>query len=173
MSIHVLRVKIEPDCPNKDYVTTYYQNVVNNVKHKRDCGVDIIFPQDVKFLTNKVTKCNMGIACEFIPADAVYETDTGPFMLVPRSSIVGTPLSLANSIGIFDPEYRGPIIAAFRCNIDRSHQSTVDNFEYDVTQGTRLVQIISCDMKPIKVEIVQKLSDTERGSNGFGSTNSK
>ena len=175
MSVHLLRIQIRPDCPNEEFVTNYYRNIVNKISYKGDCGVDIIFPDDVTFSTNTVTKCNMGIACEFIPNACLYpeSTEFGPFMLVPRSSIVATPLTLANSIGIFDPEYRGAVIAALRCNIDRDHKSTIDEFEYSVKKGTRLVQIIAPDMKPIKIELVEKLTETNRGANGFGSTNNK
>lgn len=169
-NIHILKVKILEDCPNKEFVTNYYQNIVNKIPHRGDCGVDIIFPQDMNFITNTVTKCNMGIACEFIPSNT---TESGPFMMVSRSSIVNTPLTLANSVGIFDPEYRGPVIAALRCNIDRRHSSTIEKFEYQSKMGERLVQIISPDMKPIQVVLVDYLTETTRGANGFGSTNNK
>lgn len=169
-NIHTLKIKVLESCPNKESVIDYYQNFANKIQYKGDCGIDIIFPQDTIFVTNTVTKCNMGIACEFIPAQS---SESGPFMLVPRSSIVNTPLTLANSIGIFDSGYRGPVIAALRCNIDRRHSDTIEKFEYHTKIGERLVQIISPDMKPIQVLLVENLSDTSRGANGFGSTNNK
>ena len=172
--MHCLKIKILDDCPDKEFVQKFYQTKANAIQYKKDCGIDIIFPTDVEFLTNKVTKCNMGISCEFIPStesESSPETESGPFDLVPRSSIAATPLMLANSIGIFDPEYRGPLIAAFRCFVDRDHQSTVDDFIYRAKKGDRLVQVVAPDRKPIKVEVVEKLTETARGSNGFGSTN--
>ena len=114
----------------------------------------------------------MGIACEFVPnSPSPYTGESGAFDLVPRSSIANTPLSLANSIGIFDPQYRGEVIAALRCHLDRDHPSTIDDFKYEVKKGTRLVQIVAPDRKPIQVELVEELGSTERGSGGFGSTN--
>ena len=170
------------DCPNRTFVTDYYQNRVDKISYKKDCGVDIIFPNDTEFITNKVKKCGLGIACEFIPHNplnsATGETgetaeseESGPFDLVPRSSITNTPLMLANSIGIFDPEYRGQVFAAFRCYADRDHPTTIDNASYIVRKGERLVQIVATDRKPIKVVLVNELTQTERGANGFGSTN--
>lgn len=166
--MHLLRIRILDDCPNKEFVKKFYHDKVNKISYENDCGVDIIFPTDEVFLTNKVTKCDMGIACEFIPSGSL---NSGPFMLVARSSISNTPLQLANGIGIFDPQYRGPVISAFRCFIDRSHESTINDGIYRTKTGERLVQIIAFDGKPIKVEIVDNLSETKRGSNGFGSTN--
>lgn len=168
--MHLLKIKILDDCPNKEYVRNYYQEKVKKISYKKDCGVDIIFPDDVVFMTNKVTKCNLGISCEFIPDG---QTESGPFRLESRSSISNTPLMLANGAGIFDPEYRGPIIGAFRCHVDRDHPSTLDEFKYQAKKGDRLVQVVAPDMKPISVELVDTLTETERGSNGFGSTNNK
>lgn len=163
--MHLLKIKIVDSCPNKDEIKFFYQEkakIYNN-----DCGIDIIFPEDIKLPTNKVTKCHTGIACEFIPNGFI---ESGPFWVVPRSSISNTPLMLANSIGIIDPGYRGEILVALRCYIDRDHPSTIDDYHYIIKKGTRLVQIISPDGKPIKVEVVNDLSVGERGANGFGST---
>lgn len=166
--MHLLKIKILDNCPNKEFVKDFYLNKVKNVSYKKDCGIDLIFPQDIILMPNHVKKCGLGIACEFIPNG---DKESGPFDLVPRSSIAATPVMLTNSIGIFDPEYRGEIIAALRCFIDRDHQSTIDDFSYKITKGTRLVQIVAPDRKPIHVELVDELSSTDRGSNGFGSTN--
>jgi dUTP pyrophosphatase len=109
----------------------------------------------------------MGIACEFIPKGG---TNSGPFMLVPRSSISATPLMLANSIGIIDAGYRGAIRAKFRCYIDRDTPSTIDEFKYVAEKGLRIVQLVAPDLMPIRIELVDSLTETERGANGFGST---
>jgi len=166
--MHLLKIKILDDCPNIEFVRKFYQEKVNKISYENDCGVDIIFPEDEIFPTNKVIKCDMKIACEFIPCG---QAKSGPFMLVGRSSISNTPLMLANAVGIFDPQYRGPVIAAFRCSIDRDHPSTINESFYNAHIGDRLVQIVAFDGKPIKVELVTNLTETKRGSNSFGSTN--
>jgi len=168
--MHILKIKILDHCPNKDFVKDFYQTKVDKVSYDRDSGVDLIFPDDELFLTNQVIKCGMGIACEFIPNG---QTESGPFDLVAISSIADTPLMLTNYIGIFDPGYRGEVIAAFRCFVDRNHKTTIDDFKYMVEKGKRLVQIVAPDRKPIKVELVDELSKTDSGENGFGSTNNK
>lgn len=168
--MHTLKIKILDSCPNKEFVRDFYQNKVNKVSYERDCGVDLVFPTDEIFITNCVNKCHMGISCEFIPHG---QSESGAFDLVSRSSIASTPLILTNSIGIFDPGYRGEVIAAFRCFIDRNHKSTIDDFKYIVEKGTRLVQIVAPDRKPINVVLVDELSQSDRGAGGFGSTNSR
>ena len=69
---------------------------------------------------------------------------------------------LANHVGIIDSGYRGDLIGAFRC---------LDN-EYNVESNTRLLQICHPSLCPVYVVIVpeNELSNTERGSGGFGST---
>lgn len=168
--MHTLKIKILDTCPNKEFIRDFYQNKVEKVSYNGDCGVDLIFPADENFTTNTVIKCGMGISCEFIPDG---QSDSGAFDLVARSSIVSTPLMLANAVGIFDPGYRGEVIAAFRCFIDRRHPNTIDNFKYTVEKGTRLVQIVAPDRKPIKVILVDELTSSDRGEGGFGSTNSR
>jgi len=172
--MHLLRIKILDSCPNKEFVKNYYENVVTKLQYQGDAGIDIIFPEDIEFVKNTVTKCHMGIACEFIPNGCKPDyhhhgpsTFYGSFDLVPRSSISNTPLGLANSIGIFDAGYRGEVIAAIRC------YKPVGESAYSVKKGDRLVQIISPDRKSIKVQLVTELSKTERQDNGFGSTNTK
>src|SRR5437868_5389233 len=119
--MHILKIKISSTCPNIEFVREFYQNKVKQISYQRDCGVDLIFPSDEIFITNQVTKCGLGIECEFIPDG---ESESGAFDLVARSSISNTPLMLTNCVGIFDPGYRGEVIAAFRCFIDRNHKST-------------------------------------------------
>ncbi|CAH6420291.1 DUTP diphosphatase [uncultured virus] len=166
--MHVLKVKILDSCPNRALVQDFYENKVASTSYARDCGVDLIFPADFTFRSGSVTKAQLGIACELI-LDG--EHVSAPFDLVSRSSIINTPLMLANGVGIFDPDYRGPVIAAFRCMYDRDHPTTIDSSEYTVKAGQRLVQIVAPDRRPIRVELVETLTETERGGNGFGSTN--
>lgn len=83
------------------------------------------------------------------------------FWLLPRSSISRTPLRMANSIGLIDPDYRGNIIAAI------TNTGTED---YSVAKGTRLVQLALPNLFPFKITWKDSLPDTARGDGGFGST---
>jgi dUTP pyrophosphatase len=168
--MHLLKIRISNDCPNPEFVATYYKEKVSQIGYDRDCGVDLIMPFDYTVMTNEVTKLGLGIECEFIPAGEII---SGAFWLVPRSSLANTPLQLANSIGIIDPEYRGQLIAAVRCFVDRKHPRTMNESRYDINKGERLFQIVAPDGKPIRIEVVDELTPTRRGANGFGSTTVK
>lgn len=177
---HTLKIKIMETCPNYEYVKEYYEKRAGKIGFPGDCGVDLIFPSDQTIPVNKVTKIGLGIQCEFgIHKDHKWEGGGchayygEPFMLVPRSSISSTPLMMANSVGIIDAGYRGEIITAVRCHTDVDHVSTINDVNFAVKQGDRLFQIIAYDGKPIKVELVTELTGSERGSCGFGSTNTK
>jgi len=152
--MHILKIKILDDCPNKEFVKKFYQDRMNMALQRKDFGVDIIFPDDELFLTNKVIKCGMGIICNFFPNGG---TESGPFDLIPKSSMANTPLMLTNSVEILDPEPYDELVAAFRCNIDRDHKSTIDDFKYIVEKGTNLLQIVAPDRKIIRVEVVETI----------------
>jgi hypothetical protein len=82
------------------------------------------------------------------------------YMLVPRSSIVKTPLRLANSIGIIDSGYRGNIMACVD-NIDTLVEDEELEY-YQIKQGDRLFQIVHPSLEGIKVELVDKLPSSNR-----------
>ena len=95
----------------------------------------------------------LGISCEPKNGKAYY--------LIPRSSISKTPLRMANSIGLIDGGYRGEIMAP--CD-------NIKDFNYSIKEGERLFQLVASDSSPIHYEITDNLSETSRGSGGFGST---
>jgi len=72
-----------------------------------------------------------------------------------------TPLRLANSVGIIDAGYRGPII----CALDN-----ISNLEYELKRGVRLVQICSPTLEPITYTMKHELSHSSRETAGYGST---
>jgi dUTP pyrophosphatase len=90
--------------------------------------------------------------------------DYTQFDLRPRSSIHKTGLILSNCIGTGDEEYRGEYMAYFYHIIP-----TLPPYEI----GDRILQVQLRDREDINFIETQELSDTERGTNGFGSTNKK
>ena len=81
-------------------------------------------------------------------------------LLFPRSSVYKKCHQLANSIGVIDSDYRGEVIAIFR--------NTKFGGSYQI--GERVCQLVILPAPNFELEEVQKLSGTERGSGGFGST---
>ena len=95
--------------------------------------------------------------------------NTGYYMY-PRSSLSKTPLRLANSVGIIDSGYRGPLIGMF----DMIYRGTSHpNTSYIISKYDRLLQICAPNLCPILVKWTEDVSDlgiTSRGEGGFGST---
>ena len=53
------------------------------------------------------------------------------------------------------------------------NESFCDNIKkdsYTVEKGQRLFQIVACDCSPITYDLTDHLSETSRGTGGFGST---
>lgn len=122
---------------------------------QRDAGYDCYVQETVTVhpATKNVpaTTIKLGIAAE--PETA--------FRLLPRSSISKEAIMLANSEGTIDQDYRGEIMAKVH---------NVSSRPITVEAGTRLFQLLAPDMQPMIVELVDELSETERGAGGFGST---
>jgi ribonuclease HI/dUTPase len=140
---------------NKDYYSKFQLN------HLGDSGIDLYNYEEVDVEPFKVGTVNFNIKCEMID----LETNTySSYYLVPRSSISKTNFQLANSVGIIDAGYRGDLMAKIR-NFDPLNNSILP-------KGT-FFQIVSPDLKPIKVNLVSLLSTTSRNDGGFGSTNTE
>jgi dUTP pyrophosphatase len=168
--IYILIIKMEyyklliKPC-NVELVTTYENHASF---HQGDSGYDLFVPEDVLFATYGETRfVDLGIQCEMLNQHGFNVS----YYLYPRSSISKTPLMLHNNVGIIDAGYRGNMIAALKFL-----PSDDDKFKYNkdtpyvLKKGTRVVQICSPTLEPIVHEICRTLSETTRGSGGFGST---
>ncbi len=144
----------------------YYRKLEN--KETSDSGVDLISPEEIKVEPNSIETINFDIKCQMKDKSGNFI----PYYLYPRSSISKTPLIMANSVGIIDSEYRGNIMAKVR-NIPIKEKIVGNRDIFTIEKGTRLFQICSPDLSPLKVKCVDELSTTSRGSGGFGSTGLK
>lgn len=79
--------------------------------------------------------------------------------IFPRSSISKKTLTLTNSVGVIDSNYRGEIMFKFKF-------SNISIYSI----GDRIGQLIIMPIPSIELEEVDELSDTNRGTGGFGST---
>lgn len=121
---------------------------------KGDAGLDL-YISDVQFLEFDQVRLYFGVAVE-IPEGFVG-------FVCPRSSIVNTAHRLANSVGVIDSGYRGEITAV----------TDVKPKDYTQTAykvGDRGMQLVIVPYAELEPEQVEKLSESERGSGGYGST---
>ena len=158
--------------PLHDLYSNYVYAAANHNKNMEngvfpDAGFDIFLPEDYGCKLESVNRINFQIKCS---ATMVCESGrrfcTGYYMY-PRSSLSKSMLRLANSVGIIDSGYRGPLIGVFDCS--------VDNFL--VYKCDKLVQICAPGLVPIYVRVVSDIAElgdtTARGEGGFGSTSSQ
>jgi len=115
-----------------------------------DAGADLTATSVNTFVD--YTEYGTGIAVE-IPEGYVG-------LVFPRSSISNKNQVLSNSVGVIDSGYRGEIRARFK--------STGQSNKYN--QGDRIAQLVIVPFVQAEYEEVQELSNTERGSGGFGSS---
>ena len=153
----------DPEFKNQytKYVTNH--NSIITFDSFPNAGFDLLMPADVIIPKNQLVNSqlvSLDIKCEMTDEN----NDPIGFCMYTRSSISKTPLMLANHVGVIDSGYRGVLMAAFR-NLD----SSVD---FKVEKNSRLLQITHPGLRPVFVKIVDEseLSNTTRGTGGFGST---
>lgn len=156
--------------PTPEETTTMKQNTTNDgvlVKVKKldsnavvpsyskvgDAGMDLTITKEIENTSFSVSY-GFGIAME-IPKGYVG-------LIFPRSSVRNQDLILSNCVGVIDSGYRGELQATFK------KTQGLDSIKYKV--GERGAQIIILPYPTIYMAEVPELSDTERGTGGFGST---
>ncbi len=143
-----MHLKIRPfNLETKEYYTDHSHF------HDGDAGLDLFVIHGQRIEAHSTAFIHFQIACE--------NTENLPYLLMPRSSISKTPLRMSNSIGLIDGGYRGEIMAAI---------DNISDLHYDLEAGQRLFQLVAMSGSPIHFELVEELSETSRGSGGFGST---
>lgn len=118
-----------------------------------DAGMDLTITREIENTSFSVSY-GFGIAME-IPKGFVG-------LVFPRSSVRNQDLILSNCVGVIDSGYRGELQATFK------KTNGLDSIKYKV--GERGAQIIILPYPTIYMTEVPELSDTERGTGGFGST---
>ena len=118
-----------------------------------DAGMDLTITKEIENTSFSVSY-GFGIAME-IPKGYVG-------LVFPRSSVRNQDLILSNCVGVIDSGYRGELQATFK------KTQGLDSIKYKV--GERGAQIIILPYPTIYMTEVPELSNTERGSGGFGST---
>lgn len=119
-------------------------------------GVDLhaCITESIYISPHETVKIDTGIAIEL---------PKGTFGAIFARSGLATKegLSPANKVGVIDSDYRNSIIVALHNHSNMSHT---------INPGERIAQLVVLPYIPIEFKEVDKLSDTERGLGGFGST---
>lgn len=122
--------------------------------HDGDAGFDLSITDDVRLEPNASAVCGLGFACE-IPSGCVG-------LVFPRSGLgAHYGVTLRNSVGVIDSGYRGEVCAPL---VNLSCDTVF------LPKGSRVCQMVVVPFVPCDLVKVASLTDTERGTDGFGST---
>ena len=127
--------------------------VIPHYSKAGDAGMDLTITSIIENTSFSVSY-GFGIAME-IPQNFVG-------LIFPRSSVRNQDLILSNCVGVIDSGYRGEIQATFK------KTNGLDSLAYKV--GDRGAQILILPYPTIYMTEVPELSNSERGTGGFGST---
>lgn len=124
---------------------------------KFSAGLDLIacIEKQIIIKPNETISIPTGIAIQ------INQKNIAGF-LFPRSGLsTKHGISLANSVGVIDPDYTGEI----KCSMINNGCE-----EYSFMPNDRIAQIIFMPFYIAKFQLVENLDETQRGSGGFGST---
>jgi dUTP pyrophosphatase len=155
--------------------------VIPQYAHDGDSGFDLVAVEDVIVEPGQTVKVRTGLAFEIPPG---YE-----MQIRPRSGISSkTKLRVSNTPGTIDASYRGEVMVlvdnvSLKSEFTTTRKYRIDgtldepnetNLYYDKTyiirKGDRIAQAVIVPVIHADLIEVDDLSDTERGSNGFGSS---
>ena len=111
-------------------------------------------PAELRVEHGQITKVPVGIAVA-IPA--------GYCGLIFASSGMGINHGVipAHAVGVIDSDYRGAVNVGLTCHLPQG---------YTITPGQRIAQLVLTPVLTPRLLQVESLSDTTRGTGGFGST---
>ena len=121
--------------------------------HPSDAGFDLVAVSRQRDIAHNCFSYGFGLALE-IPEGYVG-------LVFPRSSVYKQDLVMANCVGVIDSHYRGEIMAKFKPYFPNDNQYNV---------GERIAQLIIMPYPDVQFEEADKLTDTDRGTGGHGST---
>lgn len=120
--------------------------------HPNDAGLDL-FAHTKKMSSKGYLELGTGVHMQ------IPEGHVG--LLFPRSSISNVNMSLTNSVGVIDSNYRGEILLRFK-------PTNAGNGFYNI--GDKIGQIVIMPYPMVELLQVDELEESDRGNSGFGST---
>ena len=103
---------------------------------------------------HSTVKIGTGIAVELMP-------DTFGAIFARSGLSTKKGLRPANCVGVCDSDYRGEYIVPLHNDTDEM---------MSIAPGERIAQLVILPFIPVTFEVANELSDTDRGTDGFGST---
>lgn len=128
--------------------------IIPKYSHQDDSGLDLFAIENQVILPGETKLIKTGIAIELPP--------TTEAQIRPRSGLaLKHSITVLNTPGTIDAGYRGEIGIIL---INHGKNS------FEVCQGMKIAQMVIVPIIKVTTETVEQLSDSVRGSGGFGST---
>ena len=122
--------------------------------HAGDAGLDIRSAEDVLLQPGERALVGTGFSMALPEGYAAF--------VQPRSGLAAKHgISIVNTPGLIDCHYRGEV-KVILVNLGEE--------PFQVRRGDRIAQMVIQKVEEVRVEVVEELEDTARGSGGFGST---
>ena len=123
--------------------------------HYGDAGLDLRSTVDLEILPGDRALVPCGFAIEIPDGYAGY--------VIPRSGLaIKHGISIVNAPGLIDSGYRGEIKVVL-INADKDKA-------FAVKRGDRIAQLMIVSYPSVQLKVVEALSESSRGSGGFGSS---
>jgi len=129
--------------------------IVPKFANHADAGMDLYSIEDCAINPGEVHKVKTGIAMEL---------PEGYVSLIWDKSGLATKYSIKTIGGVIDAGYRGEYIVGL-INLGKE--------AYQLKKGDKVSQLLIQRIERPNIELVEELSNSERGANGFGSTGKK
>lgn len=132
---------------------------VPTCSHFGDAGLDLYASEDFFIKTGEtaVVKTDLAVG---LPVGFYGKVED-------RSSLAA--LGLRTGAGVIDSGYTGEVKIVIH-NINNTNDSSYRGQGYQIKKGQRIAQLIVQSVVPVRLVEVQTFDNSERGSNGFGST---
>lgn len=174
--------------PNEEGASYYSRNIIRD---NQNAGFDLFVVKEEQCEAGKVSLLDLGCKARMVKVNPSGMEEEVHYWLAPRSSIWKSGVTQANSLGIIDRSYRGPLMGAvlpihkpsgYWAQFSSGDGPKTGAYVWKncdsretgspvIEVGQRLFQIVAPDMGWIKeIKIVETLNPTERGEGGFGST---
>ena len=134
--------------------------VLPKYAHVGDAGMDVCSIEDVILIPGEPVIVKTGLVAE-IPAG--YELQVRP-----RSGLATKGVTVWNSPGTIDSNYRGEIGVILCASAGKSLLDA--GWNYYIKSGDRIAQLVLAPVTKADIVEVTEVSETDRGEGGFGST---
>ncbi len=128
--------------------------ILPHYAHPGDAGADLFANVNLEIAPGESAMVKTGISMELPPSTEAQ--------VRPRSGLAAKKqITVLNTPGTIDEGYRGEV-----CVILINHSKEI----FTIEKGMKIAQMVVKPVITVEVEEVNELSDTSRGTGGFGST---